>query len=113
MSQSNSEHTDLDQERLAQDIRASLDEHAGEPDELTRARLRAARYRALEHIDAQQHPWWSLAWSRWSAAAVGATCAVLLAWQLQLPNGEAAGQAEDAALIADLDLVLWLEDSDV
>lgn len=114
MSQSNSEHTDLDQERLVRGIRAALGEHAAEPDELTRARLRAARYRALEHMDAQQRPWWSLAWSRWSAAAVGASCAVLLAWQLQLgPNGEGSAQAEDAALIADLDLVLWLEDSDV
>lgn len=114
MSQTHSEHTDLEQERLARDIRTALEQQTAEPDELTRARLRAARYRALEHMDAESRPWWSLTWSRWSAAAVGASFAVLLAWQLQLgPNGETTAQAEDAALIADLDLLLWLEDSDV
>ncbi|RZO84990.1 MAG: hypothetical protein EVA65_08225 [Oceanococcus sp.] len=107
--------SEFDQDRLAQSIREALDEQIAEPDELTRARLRAARYRALDHMQAQAAPWWSLLWSRWSAAAAGATCAVLLAWQMQVgtPAGEGVHQAEDAALIADLDLVMWLEDGGV
>lgn len=106
--------SEFDQDNLVQSVRDTLDEQVGDLDELTRARLRAARYRALEHIEQQQAPWWSSLWSRWSVAAAGATCAVLLAWQLQAPApGEGARQAEDAALIADLDLVLWLEDGGV
>ena len=113
----------LEQDHLAQEVRKMLDQRVAEPDELTRAALRAARYRALDALP-EHSSWWSGLWSGlrsgWSAAAIGATCAVLIAWQLQAPPSNlgvsvqtASNQTEDAAVIADLDLVMWLEDSDV
>ncbi len=107
---------DQQQDQLTQSICQSLDSHSAEPDELTRAALRAARYRALDQLRESEQSFWSQGWSRWSLAGTGAVCAIVLAWGLhsQSPDLEmASNQAEDAALIADLDLVLWLEDGDV
>ncbi|MGJ8668274.1 MAG: hypothetical protein ACSHXK_02190 [Oceanococcus sp.] len=104
-----------DQE-LVDNIRQALDAQSAEPDELTRAALRAARYRAIDEMPQKSTGFLEGLWSRWSLAGAGAACAVLLAWGLQSPpnNLEVASvQTEDAALIADLDLVLWLEDGDV
>lgn len=103
---------------LAQEIRQALDEQHTPPDQLTRAALRAARYRALEQMpEAKPDGLAAWLWSRWSLAAVGTACAIVLAWGLQSPPDNslevASNQAEDAAVIADLDLVLWLEEGDV
>ena len=107
-----------DEQVLADNIFQALDAHAAEPDELSRAALRAARYRALDEMPEEHAGLFAQWWSRLSLAGGGAVCAVLLALSLQSQNpGDglelAHQQAEDAAVIADLDLVLWLEDGDV
>lgn len=101
-------------EELEQQIGQTLEQQAGELDELTRARLRAARLRALDELPPQQ-VWWQSLWARLSLAAAASACAVLLAVSLQstAPPSETLALAEDAALIADLDLLLWLEEGDV
>lgn len=76
-----------------------------EPDELSRARLGAARRRALDQLD--QSPVW-----RWPALAVAASVLLATALVWQLPEASPVGQSVDPELIADLDLVLWLADQD-
>lgn len=108
---------DKDDAVLSAQVRQALDEEYTQPDQLTRAALRAARHRALDQLSTQ--PRGIAAWlsPRWSLAALGTTCAIVLAWGLQsTPSNSlevASNQAEDAAVIADLDLVMWLEEGDV
>ncbi len=96
---------------LEQQLRRTLDARVDEPDELTRAALRAARYRALEKLDSRPSPWWRAGMVTASVLAVS-----MLGWQLTQTPGDLQGRAnaaEDAAVIADLDLVLWLEEGEV
>lgn len=98
----------MKQEDLERHVRATLDAGTPELDELTRAALKAARYRALEQIESQRRPWWQ------PALALTAMLLVLMTgWQMsQDVPAElqvAENMAADAAVIADLDLVLWLE----
>ncbi len=102
----------MNDQELEQRIRAALDATAPEPDELARAALRAGRYRALEQLDRRRWSWWQGG----GLALASIALAAVLSWQLnQAPaNLEVASNlAEDAAVIADLDLVLWLGDGDV
>ncbi len=101
----------MNDEELEQQLRRSLDARAAEPDELTRAALRAARYRALEQLDTRPSPWW-----RAGMVAASVLTVSVLGWQLTQGPADLQGQAnaaEDAAVIADLDLVLWLEEGEV
>jgi hypothetical protein len=100
---------------LEQQICNMLDGQVDEPDELTRAALRAARYRALDHMPQHRRPLWR-SWWQSGLAFAGVLLGLTVAWEMNTVPVEldvALSQAEDAALIADLDLVLWLEESDV
>lgn len=102
----------MNDRELEDNLRQALDARADEPDELTRAALRAARYRALEQLDSGRRRWWQAGLALASVLAVA-----ILSWQLGQPPQEdlqvAASNAEDAAVIADLDLVMWLEEGEV
>lgn len=101
-------------QQLEQGLRQALDAGSPEPDELTRAALRAARYRALEKLAPK--PWWA-SWWRPALALSLLVVSATLGWQLTAPEPEsamlAAVQSDDAAVIADLDLVDWLAEGEV
>lgn len=104
----------MSDQQLEHTLRQALDAGSHEPDELTRAALRAARYRALEQLE--ERSWWSI-WRRPALAAALLGLSVMLGWQMSQPGPQntelASASVEDAAVIADLDLVIWLAEGEV
>ena len=101
-----------DDKHFVQQVKAHLDQHADDIDELTVARLRAARMQALEHQPRRARSWLPMTGLATAAAAV---LAVLL-WQQGggLPAGEDAWEilasGEDLELIEEWEFYDWLED---
>ncbi len=117
--------SDRDAERFEENLRAALDRGADGLDELTVARLNAARARALEAAGRRR---WLPAWLGGGpalGAALGAAMMAVLVVQLLPPETMApqpvtvaAATAPDVLaeeeldMISELDFLLWLDESD-
>lgn len=103
----------LNTETLEALARNSLDDSVASLDAATLSRLNQARQQALEE---SRRPLLQRIWLPVSAAAFAALAvAVLLPFQQAPapdPAAEFLGATEDAALVEDLDLVLWLMDAE-
>ncbi|MEE4191393.1 MAG: hypothetical protein V2I66_07430 [Halieaceae bacterium] len=95
--------------------RSSLDESVAHLDAATLSRLNRARQQALAEVNKPYNP------GNWLALAAGAFAIIAIAVALPLlPPGDSAAEqdpgtfsvAEDAALMEDLDLVLWMMESE-
>ena len=91
----------MNDQEFSERLHAELEAADTAPDELTRARLRAARRQALDQLERPV---------AWRLPALAAAASVALAAVLYWPPGDNTVQAVDAELLADLDLVLWLDD---
>ena len=95
-------------EKLVENIRRQLEQHADNLDELSAARLAAARRHALAQSVPRRHGWLAL-------SGVGAAAALLLAvlvvHQGARPDGDwdILTSTEDMDLIEELDFYAWLE----
>ena len=102
--------TERDDKLFVEQIRQQLDSSTDQLDELSVARLRAARIRALETTPRNNRSWLALA----TATAAVAVLAILL-WQG--PSGlpgpvdelDIIASGEDLELIEDLDFYDWLD----
>jgi ferric-dicitrate binding protein FerR (iron transport regulator) len=101
------------EDRLAERIRQQLDREAGQLDELTVARLRAARLHALERARRPHYRWLALL----GTAAVAAIVVAVLYWQ---PPADLPGAIDDLDIVAtgdemelfeDLDFYDWLDET--
>ena len=103
----------VDCEKLEALARSSLDDSVASLDAATLSRLNQARQQALEE---SHRPLLPRIWLPVSATAFAALAiAVVLPLQQAPapdPAGEFLGASEDAALVEDLDLVLWLMDAE-
>lgn len=95
--------------------RTSLDESVAHLDAATLSRLNRARQQALAEVNKPYNP------GNWLALAAGAFAIIAIAIALPLlPPGDSAAKqdpgtfsvAEDAAVMEDLDLVLWMMESE-
>lgn len=101
----------LDTDRaLVEKVKQQLDQHAGAVDDLTAARLGAARRRALKKQGSPRHHWIPL--GGLAAATAVAVVSFMLLQQPETQNIEldlwAAG--DDLELIEELDFYAWLEE---
>lgn len=105
--------TSPQQDRLAERIRQQLERDAGQLDELTVARLRAARKRALEPARRPRQRWLALL----VTATVAAVVAAVLYWQppVALPGAiddlDIVATGDDMELYEDLDFYDWLDET--
>ncbi len=104
--------TERDEQRFVEQVRQRLDEQADGLDELTLARLRAARARALEqHGRSSARSWWP---AIGMAAAVALVAAVML-WPSapHLPaaadDWELLAAGDELELIEDIEFYDWLD----
>jgi hypothetical protein len=103
--------TTRQEDRLVERIRQQLDREAGQLDELTVARLRAARLRALETAGRPHRRWLALL----GTAAVAAIVVAVLYWQqpVTLPGAiddlDIVATGDDMELLEDLDFYDWLD----
>ena len=101
------------EDRLAERIRQQLDREAGQLDELTVARLRTARLRALEQARRPRHRWLAML----GTAAVAAVVAAVLYWQspVNLPGAiddlDIVATGDEMELFEDLDFYDWLDET--
>ncbi len=117
MNNDHSREADNSAESLEALARTSLDDSVAHLDAATLSRLNRARQRALAEADKPYNP------GNWLALTAGAFAIVAIAVALPLlPLGDPAaeqeldptayGMAEDAAVMEDLDLVLWMMESE-
>ncbi len=105
--------TGTEENRLTDQIRQRLDQQADALDELTVARLRAARLRALGQAKRPHHRWWPLLGSALAAALVVA----ILVWQqpVELPGAlddlDIVASGDDLDMIEDLEFYDWLDET--
>lgn len=97
------------------DLRQRLDRHADNLDELTSARLRAMRKRALDQTVRPYFSWLPL--GGLAAGAVAVLAVVLWTIAPQAPPGfpgdlELLAQVEDLELIEELEFYVWLEETE-
>lgn len=107
---------------IAARARALLDRASDELDADTRARLRAARLRALERVGARRTRRAALAAAGVGAAAAAAVAALLLrparetdsagAFAEAFEDFEILGAADDLELYDDLEFYRWLEENE-
>ncbi|HHO68564.1 MAG TPA: DUF3619 family protein [Gammaproteobacteria bacterium] len=105
--------TERDEQAFVDRLRQQLDRQADELDELTLARLRAARARALEQArgGARSHAWLPAA----GMAVAAALVAAVLLWPSapKLPAGaddlDLLAAGEDMELIEELEFYDWLD----
>lgn len=111
-------HTEPDQDPLAQAAGRLLRDSEDIIDALTAARLAAGRRRAVAALTPAAR-WWQVFGQRWPVLASGLATAVLLA--VLLPrSGQAPGDAQgfdysvanDAAIYEQLDFYLWADELD-
>jgi hypothetical protein len=104
-------------EREQKLLRARLDRRAAELDDLTVARLRAARKRALAAADEKKHAARWLPWSMAAAAVLVLTLGITL--QLRAPENIIAAAPEDVDVLLvkdspdftdELEFYRWLEE---
>jgi hypothetical protein len=111
-------HAPLDEKALERMARASLDESVAHLDATTLSRLNRARRQAMAESEKsffQRH------WLPMSAVACALFAVAIALPLIQQPADQVAqpgvedayyGAAEDAALVEDLDLVLWLMENE-
>ena len=108
----------IDQDKLQGRVNAELDESVTSLDELTKAKLQAARNIAL--AKAQQKPWWQkLNLQQGLVATSFSLLAVALIVQQQMPEQGADEQAlmamleptlqEEPEMLSELEFLVWLE----
>ncbi len=101
-----------DDKQFVDQVRDTLDLHAGKLDEVTAARLAAARRNALDSRPRRTH-WLPVAALSAIAASV-LTVALLLNQDVGLPGDdpealELVAQSDDLELVEDLDFYDWLD----
>ncbi len=104
-------------EALEHLARASLDDSVAHLDAATLSRLNRARQQALAEVSKPYNPgnWLSLTAAAFAIVAIAIALPLLQhqdSTQPQAMDPAAFNVAEDAALLEDLDLVLWLMESE-
>jgi len=100
--------TDSDPLFVAQ-VKRQLDAHAERLDDLTAARLSAARRRALQQRERAPRRWLPVAGLATAAAMVLAVLVLMRPTQPQDPGWELWVAQDDAEVIEELDFYAWLE----
>lgn len=117
MTPSDKRHTvdiDLEQQALEQQARASLDDSVAHLDAATLSQLNRARQRALAEGRKTffQRNWLPLGAATCAAIALAVALPLMQVGQPEPATDSYYSNAEDAELVENLDLVLWLMDSE-
>jgi len=95
--------------QFVEQVKRQLDRHAAGVDDLTAARLGAARRRALHPQQRVPHRWLPTASLATAAAALLAVLVLMQPLHRSEPDGELWMTQDDIEVIEELDFYAWLE----